>query len=224
MTDEEHKQTPPQSILIQAGSASDPEPEDTIVPSQSPATLTEASPESTSAMQEAITHYNTVLTTKPDNTGLILGGTVFLFIIPVLVGFSAAESGDFDAAGVCCGSIIGGLVFFLLAIVRDSEWDKKNKLAKTQIINLAGLKTPPVSKTPIVAAGVFGVAWFISANLPFYYRDVMTLVTFLLFAGAALVGSVNSLNADKTLKRNFKMVLQQHEVKKHEEDSEGTSF
>ncbi len=140
-------------------------------------------------------------------------GIVFLIILPTLISFTALENGDFDVLGVCCGSMIGGLLFLLVAIVRDSEWEKLHKVAQTQIINQAGLETPPVSKTPLVAAGVLLVAWFMSFNLPFYYSDVISLVTFLLFAGAVIVASISSSNANKVLKRNIAKIVEHHEEK-----------
>jgi len=213
MTDDEIKQAPPQPILIQASSAPGPELDETVVPPQFPAPLTETAAESTGVMQEAIAHYKTVLAGKPNNTGLHLLGIVFLIILPTLISFTALENGDFDVLGVCCGSMIGGLLFLLVAIVRDSEWEKLHKVAQTQIINQAGLETPPVSKTPLVAAGVLLVAWFMSFNLPFYYSDVISLVTFLLFAGAVIVASISSSNANKVLKRNIAKIVEHHEEK-----------
>jgi hypothetical protein len=70
-----------------------------------------------------------------------------------------------------------------------------------------------VSKTPLVAAGVLLVAWFMSFNLPFYYSDVISLVTFLLFAGAVIVASISSSNANKVLKRNIAKIVEHHEEK-----------
>lgn len=208
MSVEKIKPGPPQPILIQAGAH--PEPETGKAEPQSGETMAGGSSERGGVSQEAIDHYRLTLSTKPNVIGLMVLGLLLVIALPFILLVEAFDSGNDDAAGLCCFSIITGLVLMLIASTRDSAWRKQLKLAKKRIINEAGLKAPKTSKRPQFVAGGFALVCVLAPNLPFYYSDVIAAVSFIVAAIAAVVALSQESEGMKVLERNVKSIVEQH--------------
>ena len=209
MGEAEEKQRPPQPILIQGGA--DPKPQAVNVGLKSPVPTTQTPTGGNRVSQTAIKQYRLTLSTKPNNTGIIVLGLVFLLLLPFFLLLSATNSNDalLDAAGLCCGSILIGIVVLLVAASKDAAWQSQRKRAERQIMSEAGLEAPKVSKTPLIATFVFGFLWLISPVLNHDYNDVIRTVTFVLFIGAAVIAQVNESKAKKTLKYTVGYIIEQ---------------
>ena len=204
---EEKKPGPPQPILIQAGT--DTEPETSKAAPQSAATLTVEVREGGGVSQEAIDHYRLTLSTKPSVVGMTVLGLLLIGALPFVILISAFDSGNDDAAGLCCFSIITGSVLMLVASTKDSAWRKELKLAKERVIKEAGLEAPAVSKTPSLIVGVFAVLGVMAPSFSFYYSDVLAAVSFVVAGIAAVFALSQEAEANKVLKRNFNLVINQ---------------
>ena len=204
---EEKKPGPPQPILIQAGT--DTEPETSKAAPQSAATMTVEVREGGGVSQEAIDHYRLTLSTKPSVVGMTVLGLLLIGALPFVILISAFDSGNDDAAGLCCFSIITGSVLMLVASTKDSAWRKELKLAKERVIKEAGLEAPAVSKTPSLIVGVFAVLGVMAPSFSFYYSDVLAAVSFVVAGIAAVFALSQEAEANKVLKRNFNLVINQ---------------
>ena len=207
MAIEEKKPGPPQPILIQAGAKT--EPETSKAAPQSAATMTVEVREGGGVSQEAIDHYEMTLSTKPSVVGMTVLGLLLLVVVPFLLVFSAFDSGNDDLAGLCCFSIISGIVLLLVAQTKESAWRKELKLAKERVIKEAGLEAPPVSKTPSLIVGVFAVLGVMAPSFSFYYSDVLAAVSFVVAGIAAVFALSQEAEAKKVLDRNFNLVINQ---------------
>ena len=207
MSVEKKKPGPPQPILIQAGA--DTEPETGKAAPQSAVTMAVKASERGGVSQEAIDHYRLTLSTKPSVVGMTVLGLLMVVALPIVILVNAFDNGDDDAVGFCCFSIITGIVLILVASTKDSAWRKEVKLAKERVIKEAGLKAPPVSKTPQVVTGVFAFLCVLAPSLQFYYSDVLGAASFVVAVMAALVALNQELEAKKVLERNFNLVLNQ---------------
>ena len=207
MAEEKKKPGPPQPILIQAGA--DTEPETGKAAPQSAVTMAVKASERGGVSQEAIDHYRLTLSTKPSVVGMTALGLLLIGALPFVILISALDSGNDDAAGLCCFSIITGSVLMLVASTKDSAWRKELKLAKERVIKEAGLEAPPVSKTPSLIVGVFAVLGVIAPSFSFYYSDVLAAVSFVVAGIAAVFALSQESEANKVLKRNFNLVINQ---------------
>ena len=207
MAVEEKKPGPPQPILIQAGT--DTEPETSKAAPQSAVTMIVEVREGGGVSQEAIDHYEMTLSTKPRVVGMSVLGLLLIGALPFVILISAFDSGNDDAAGLCCFSIITGSVLMLVASTKDSAWRKELKLAKERVIKEAGLEAPAVSKTPSLIVGVFAVLGVMAPSFSFYYSDVLAAVSFLVAGIAAVFALSQEAEANKVLKRNFNLVINQ---------------
>lgn len=209
MGEAEEKQRPPQPILIQGGA--DPKPQAVNAGLKNPAPAIQTPTGGNRVSQTAIKQYRLTLSTKPNSTGFIVLGLVFLLLFPFFLLLSSANSNDalWDAAGLCCGSILIGIVVLLVAASRDAAWQTQRKRAERQIMSEAGLEVPKASKTPLIATFVFGVLWLLSPVWHHEYNDVIRTVTFVLFIGAAIIAQVNESKAKKTLKYTVGHIIEQ---------------
>ena len=202
MAVDEKKTGPPQPILIQAGERTEAE--------SVKAELQSAAPEAVEARkgggasQEAIDHYRMTLSTKPSVVGMSVLGLLLIVVVPFLLVLSAFESGDDDAAGVCCFSFISGIVLLLVAQTKESAWQKQLKLAKQRVVNEAGLKAPAVSKTPLLVAGGSILVSVLAGS----FNDVVAGLSFMLALIATGLYLNNEYEAQKVLKRNVQLVLE----------------
>ena len=201
MAEEKKKPGPPQPILIQAGA--DTEPETGKAAPQSAVTMAVKASERGGVSQEAIDHYRLTLSTKPSVVGMTMLGLLLIGALPFVILISALDSGNDDAAGLCCFSIITGSVLMLVASTKDSAWRKE------RVIKEAGLEAPPVSKTPSLIVGVFAVLGVIAPSFSFYYSDVLAAVSFVVAGIAAVFALSQESEANKVLKRNFNLVINQ---------------
>ena len=120
MAVDEKKPGPPQPILIQAGERTEPESVKAELQSAVPKAVEVR--KGGGASQEAIDHYRMTLSTKPSVVGMSVLGLLLIVVVPFLLVLSAFESGDDDAAGVCCFSFISGIVLLLVAQTKESAW------------------------------------------------------------------------------------------------------
>ena len=207
MAVEEKKPGPPQPILIQAGAKTEPEAVKTEPQTVAPVAVEVR--EGGGVSQEAIDHYEMTLSTKPSVVGMSVLGLLLLVVVPFLLVLSAFDSGNDDLAGLCCFSIISGIVLLLVAQTKESAWQKEFKLAKQRVINEAGLKAPPASKTAHFVFGVFAFLVVLAPTLPFYYSDVMSAASIVVAGIAAVFALSQEAEAKKILDRNFKAILEQ---------------
>jgi hypothetical protein len=207
MAVDEKKTGPPQPILIQAGERTEPESVKAELQSAVPKAVEVR--KGGGASQEAIDHYRMTLSTKPSVVGMSVLGLLLIVVVPFLLVLSAFESGDDDAAVVCCFSFISGIVLLLVAQTKESAWQKQIKLAKQRVINEAGLKAPPMSKTAHFVFAVFAFLVFLAPTLPFYYSDVISAASIVAAGIAAVFALSQEAEAKKILDRNFKAILEQ---------------
>jgi len=196
---------PPQPILIQAGEGH--EPEAVKAEPQHDVSMAVGVNERGEGLQEAVDHYRLTLSTKPNIVGLLVLGSLLLFVVPLTL--LGEVFYDDDAANFCCFSIITGSVLFLVASTKDNAWRKEVKLAKERVINEAGLKAPAASTTPVVVAGVLFLGSFLAPSLPFYYSDVISALLFILALIATIFVVAMTGEANKILEKNFQAVLNQ---------------
>ena len=201
----EEKAGPPQPILIQA--RTDTEPETVKAEPQHDVSMAVGVNERGEGLQEAVDHYRLTLSTKPNIVGLLVLGILLLFVVPLTL--LGEVFYDDDAANFCCFSIITGSVLFLVASTKDNAWRKEVKLAKERVINEAGLKAPAASTTPVVVAGVLFLGSFLAPSLPFYYSDVISALLFILALIATIFVVAMTGEANKILEKNFQAVLNQ---------------
>ena len=207
MSVQKEKLEPPQPILIQAGAKTEPEAVKTEPQTVAPVAVEVR--EGGGVSQEAIDHYEMTLSTKPSVVGMSVLGLLLIGALPFVILISAFDSGNDDAAGLCCFSIITGSVLMLVASTKDSAWRKELKLAKERVIKEAGLEAPAVSKTPSLIVGVFAVLGVMAPSFSFYYSDVLAAVSFLVAGIAAVFALSQEAEANKVLKRNFNLVINQ---------------
>ena len=196
------KTGPPQPILIQAGERTEPESVKAELQSAVPKAVEVR--KGGGASQEAIDHYRMTLSTKPSVVGMSVLGLLLIVVVPFLLVVSAFESGDDDAAGVCCFSFISGIVLLLVAQTKESAWQKQLKLAKQRVVNEAGLKAPPVSKTPLFVAGGSILVSVLAGS----FNDLVAGLSFMLALIATGLYLNNEYEAQKVLKRNVQLVLE----------------
>ena len=202
MAVDEKKTGPPQPILIQAGERTEPESVKAELQSAVPKAVEVR--KGGGASQEAIDHYRMTLSTKPSVVGMSVLGLLLIVVVPFLLVVSAFESGDDDAAGVCCFSFISGIVLLLVAQTKESAWQKQLKLAKQRVVNEAGLKAPAVSKTPLLVAGGSILVSVLAGS----FNDVVAGLSFMLALIATGLYLNNEYEAQKVLKRNVQLVLE----------------
>ena len=202
MAVDEKKTGPPQPILIQAGERTEPESVKAELQSAVPKAVEVR--KGGGASQEAIDHYRMTLSTKPSVVGMSVLGLLLIVVVPFLLVVSAFESGDDDAAGVCCFSFISGIVLLLVAQTKESAWQKQLKLAKQRVVNEAGLKAPPVSKTPLFVAGGSILVSVLAGS----FNDLVSGLSFMLALIATGLYLNNEYEAQKVLKRNVQLVLE----------------
>lgn len=202
MAVDEKKTGPPQPILIQAGERTEPESVKAELQSAVPKAVEVR--KGGGASQEAIDHYRMTLSTKPSVVGMSVLGLLLIVVVPFLLVVSAFESGDDDAAGVCCFSFISGIVLLLVAQTKESAWQKQLKLAKQRVVNEAGLKAPPVSKTPLFVAGGSILVSVLAGS----FNDLVAGLSFMLALIATGLYLNNEYEAQKVLKRNVQLVLE----------------
>jgi hypothetical protein len=202
MAVDEKKTGPPQPILIQAGERTEPESVKAELQSAVPKAVEVR--KGGGASQEAIDHYRMTLSTKPSVVGMSVLGLLLIVVVPFLLVLSAFESGDDDAAGVCCFSFISGIVLLLVAQTKESAWQKQLKLAKQRVVNEAGLKAPAVSKTPLLVAGGSILVSVLAGS----FNDVVAGLSFMLALIATGLYLNNEYEAQKVLKRNVQLVLE----------------
>jgi len=196
---------PPQPILIQAGEGHEPgavkaEPQHDV-------SMAVGVNERGEGLQEAVDHYRLTLSTKPNIVGLLVLGSLLLFVVPLTL--LGEVFYDDDAANFCCFSIITGSVLFLVASTKDNAWRKEVKLAKERVINEAGLKAPAASTTPVVVAGVLFLGSFLAPSLPFYYSDVISALLFILALIATIFVVAMTGEANKITEKYLQAVLNQ---------------
>jgi len=196
---------PPQPILIQAGEGH--EPEAVKAEPQHDVSMAVGVNERGEGLQEAVDHYRLTLSTKPNIVGLLVLGSLLLFVVPLTL--LGEVFYDDDAANFCCFSIITGSVLFLVASTKDNAWRKEVKLAKERVINEAGLKAPAASTTPVVVAGVLFLGSFLAPSLPFYYSDVISALLFILALIATIFVVAMTGEANKIPEKYFQAVLNQ---------------
>ena len=206
MSVETGKPEPPQPILIQAGSTTEPEADQ--AEAQNPVVMAVEGSESNGGLEEAIAHYEWTLQAKPSVIGMSLLGIFLVVGLPLMIVLSAFDSGDDDALGFACFSVISGITLLLAASSKDNAWRKKFKLANERIVREAGLEAPPGSKTPHVVAGVFAVLSVLAPSLQFSYSDVMAGVSFMVALLAAAVALNQEAEGQKVLKRNVKAIVE----------------
>ena len=202
MAVEEKKPGPPQPILIQAGAKTEPEAVKTEPQTVAPVAVEVR--EGGGVSQEAIDHYEMTLSTKPSVVGMSVLGLLLLVVVPFLLVLSAFDSGNDDLAGLCCFSIISGIVLLLVAQTKESAWQKQLKLAKQRVVNEAGLKAPPVSKTPLFVAGGSILVSVLAGS----FNDLVAGLSFMLALIATGLYLNNEYEAQKVLKRNVQLVLE----------------
>jgi len=202
MAVDEKKTGPPQPILIQAGERTEPESVKAELQSAVPKAVEVR--KGGGASQEAIDHYRMTLSTKPSVVGMSVLGLLLIVVVPFLLVVSAFESGDDDAAGVCCFSFISGIVLLLVAQTKESAWQKQLKLAKQRVVNEAGLKAPAVSKTPLLVAGGSILVSVLAGS----FNDLVSGLSFMLALIATGLYLNNEYEAQKVLKRNVQLVLE----------------
>ena len=202
MAVDEKKTGPPQPILIQAGERTESESVKAELQSAVPKAVEVR--KGGGASQEAIDHYRMTLSTKPSVVGMSVLGLLLIVVVPFLLVVSAFESGDDDAAGVCCFSFISGIVLLLVAQTKESAWQKQLKLAKQRVVNEAGLKAPPVSKTPLFVAGGSILVSVLAGS----FNDLVAGLSFMLALIATGLYLNNEYEAQKVLKRNVQLVLE----------------
>ena len=202
MAVDEKKTGPPQPILIQAGERTESESVKAELQSAVPKAVEVR--KGGGASQEAIDHYRMTLSTKPSVVGMSVLGLLLIVVVPFLLVVSAFESGDDDAAGVCCFSFISGIVLLLVAQTKESAWQKQLKLAKQRVVNEAGLKAPPVSKTPLFVAGGSILVSVLAGS----FNDLVSGLSFMLALIATGLYLNNEYEAQKVLKRNVQLVLE----------------
>ena len=196
---------PPQPILIQAGEGH--EPEAVKAEPQHDVSMAVGVNERGEGLQEAVDHYRLTLSTKPNIVGLLVLGSLLLFVVPLTL--LGEVFYDDDAANFCCFSIITGSVLFLVASTKDNAWRKEVKLAKERVINEAGLKAPAASTTPVVVAGVLFLGSFLAPSLPFSYSDVISALLFILALIATIFVVAMTGEANKIPEKYFQAVLNQ---------------
>jgi len=196
---------PPQPILIQAGEGH--EPEAVKAEPQHDVSMAVGVNERGEGLQEAVDHYRLTLSTKPNIVGLLVLGSLLLFVVPLTL--LGEVFYDDDAANFCCFSIITGSVLFLVASTKDNAWRKEVKLAKERVINEAGLKAPAASTTPVVVAGVLFLGSFLAPSLPFYYSDVISALLFILALIATIFVVAMTGEANKITEKYLQAVLNQ---------------
>ena len=104
---------------------------------------------------------------------------------------------------------LSGIVLLLVAQTKESAWQKQFKLAKQRVIQEAGLEAPAVSKTPSLIVGVFAFLGVMAPSFSFYYSDVLAAVSFVVAGIAAVFALSQEAEANKVLKRNFNLVINQ---------------
>ena len=196
---------PPQPILIQAGEGH--EPEAVKAEPQHDVSMAVGVNERGEGLQEAVDHYRLTLSTKPNIVGLLVLGSLLLFVVPLTL--LGEVFYDDDAANFCCFSIITGSVLFLVASTKDNAWRKEVKLAKERVINEAGLKAPAASTTPLVVAGVLFLGGFLAQSLPSSDSDVISALLFILALIATIFVVAMTGEANKIPEKYFQAVLNQ---------------
>ena len=205
MSDGSTPDGPPQPILIQAGEGD--EPEAVKAEPQHAVPMAVGVNERGEGLQEAVDHYRLTLSTKPNIVGLLVLGSLLLFVVPLTL--LGEVFYDDDAANFCCFSIITGSVLFLVASTKDNAWRKEVKLAKERVINEAGLKAPAASTTPLVVAGVLFLGGFLAQSLPSSDSDVISALLFILALIASMFVLAMGAEANKIPEKYFEAVLNQ---------------
>lgn len=203
MSVQKQKPEPPQPILIQGGKGT--EPEAVKAEPQSAVAKAVEVRKGGGASQEAIDHYRMTLSTKPNIVGMSLLGVFLIVGLPLMIVLSAVENGDDDALGSACFFIISGIVLLAVAQTKDTNWRKELKLANERIVKEAGLKAPPVSKTPQLVAGGSILVSVLAGS----FNDAVAGLFFTLALIAMAVYLNNEYEAQKVLKRNVQLVLNQ---------------
>lgn len=206
MPSAEKKPAPPQPILIQAGAGTEPEAVKAEPESAEPVAV--GVRESVGGLDAAIDHYELSLSTKPSTVGMTVLGLVLIMVLPFILVLSWFDGGDDDVLGLCFASILAGLVLIAVAGTKDNAWRKELKLAKERVINEAGLKSPPRSKTPDFVAGVFAVLSVLAPSFPFYYSDVMAGGSFIVALIAVVIVLAQESERNKVVERNFKAIVE----------------
>jgi len=196
---------PPQPILIQAGEGH--EPEAVKAEPQHDVSMAVGVNERGEGLQEAVDHYRLTLSTKPNIVGLLVLGSLLLFVVPLTL--LGEVFYDDDAANFCCFSILTGIGLVLVASTKDNAWRKEVKLAKERVINEAGLKAPAASTTPLVVAGVLFLGGFLAQSLPSSDGDVISALLFILALIASMFVLAMGAEANKIPEKYFEAVLNQ---------------
>jgi len=208
----EEKAGPPQPILIQAGT--DTEPETVKAEPQHAVSMAVGVNETGGGLQEAVDHYRLTLSTKPNIVGMSVLGFLLAFVVPFFIVMGMLDSwststGDDGAFGFCCFSILTGIGLVLVASTKDNAWRKEVKLAKERVINEAGLKAPAASTTPLVVAGVLFLGGFLAQSLPSSDSDVISALLFILALIASMFVLAMGAEANKIPEKYFEAVLNQ---------------
>ena len=192
MSDEPSEDRPPQPILIQSGIASTGE---LVLSEQSDASAPVKPANATSdGLAKAIAHYEDLMAMKDPGNGLGYIGIFFLFGGPIL-GFSSLDSFmDLEeAANICCGGIIIGIVLSLVSLVKSGTYQDEVKKAYRAVQAEAMIQPPPTTYTN----ALLGVLLFLLGFISFATTNTFVLGFIMIATGVVLASTADASNRKK---------------------------
>lgn len=208
MTDENIEASPPQPIVIQSGAVL---PVEESVPAQTDDTATPQPAKSTAdGLGRAIEHYETLNAQSDPGGALSLIALIFLFGGPFLAFSSMDSFMDLEeAANMCCGGILIGLVLVLIASSQSNAYQKEVRQAFDAVKAEANVRAPPKTQTNILIAVVLMLFGF----MMFFSNRNLFLLGIIMIAAGVVVASLGNANNNKKFRQQVlnqaKLVLSQ---------------
>ncbi|MDP6199653.1 MAG: hypothetical protein QF531_02685, partial [Candidatus Poseidonia sp.] len=118
-----------------------------------------------------------------------------------------------EAANICCGGIIIGLVLGLIALSQSNAYQKEVRQAFDAVKSEANVQTPPTTQTNVLVAVVLMLFGF----MMFSFDPNLFLLGIIMIAAGVVTASVGNTNNNKKFRQQVleqaKLELARHKGK-----------